>query len=122
MPVALHHIQRYAKTSRETPGITRAIFLNCVCSFIYTRTCSAGLGVMTLLDRPFADFVQRNHNGATDVISRNIDPFGAEYSFGVLAAFYLEGSVFDSLKARAVAQDGLAASLIASGFITPTLK
>jgi len=90
--------------------------------WLWLGAASAGLGAMTLLDKPFADFVHRNHNDATDVVARNIDPFGAEYSFGVLAAFYLEGSVFDSPKARAVAQDGLAASLIASGMITPTLK
>ena len=39
-----------------------------------------------------------------------------------MAFFYVGGAVFDNAKARAVAQDGLAASLIASGMITPALK
>ncbi len=77
---------------------------------------------MTFLDRAFSEIVQRNHNDVTDAISRNIDPFGAEYSGGVLAAFYVGGALFDNPKARAVAQDGLASTLIASGIITPSLK
>ena len=52
---------------------------------------------------------------------RSLNGFGAEYSFGVLGGFYLAGVVFED-RAKAVGLDGLAASLIASGMITPVLK
>ena len=81
-----------------------------------------GLAAMTLLDRSFSSFIERNHNSTTDSISYNVSRFGAEYSLGVLAAFYVGGQIFDSPKARSIAQDGVAASIIASGIITPTLK
>lgn len=81
-----------------------------------------GLAAMTLLDRSFASFIERNHNSTTDTVSYNVSRFGAEYSLGVLAAFYVGGQIFDSPKARSIAQDGVAASIIASGIITPTLK
>src|SRR5882672_2609533 len=77
---------------------------------------------MALLDKPFSDFVERNHNSTTDTISRNIAPFGGEYSAVVLGGFYLGGLVFHDPNARAVAQDGLSATIIASGIITPALK
>ena len=83
---------------------------------------SAGLAGLTFLDKPIADLVSRNQNSTTDAIAREIEPFGAEYSFGVLAGFYVAGAALDNPKARAVAQDGLAASVIASGLITPLLK
>jgi membrane-associated phospholipid phosphatase len=82
----------------------------------------AGLGAMTLLDRPFGDFVERSHNGTTDKISSEVARFGTEYSFVILGGYYVGGLVFDSPKARAIAQDGVAASIIASGMIAPTLK
>ena len=52
----------------------------------------------------------------------NAERFGAEYSLGVLGRFYLAGALGNNDKASAVAQDGLAASLIASGPVTPTIK
>ena len=90
--------------------------------WLWFSVATVGLAGMTFLDRAFSEIVQRNHNDVTDAISRNIDPFGAEYSAGVLGAFYLGGALFDNPKARAVAQDGLASSLIASGIIVPTMK
>lgn len=80
------------------------------------------LGTVAVLDKPIRDAAQRNRNSASDRIARTFEPFGAEYSFGVLGGFYLAGVAFDDPKAVAVAQDGFAASLIASGIITPALK
>jgi len=90
--------------------------------WVWFSVATAGLVGMSFLDRAFSEIVQRNHNDVTDAISRNIDPFGAEYSAGVLGAFYVGGALFKNPKARAVAQDGLASTLIASGIITPSLK
>src|SRR2546425_9842781 len=107
---------------QDTRHILTAPFYWDKYNWLWCGAAGAGLAAMTLLDKEFAAFVQRNHNDTTDLVSRNIDPFGAEYSFGVLAGFYVGGALFDNPKARAVAQDGLAASLIASGIITPVLK
>lgn len=90
--------------------------------WIWFGGAAAGLTAMVLLDKPFSEFVERNHNSTTDTISRNIDPFGGTYSFGVLGAFYVGGLLFKNSNARAVAQDGLAATIIASGIISPAMK
>src|SRR5689334_15545678 len=76
--------------------------------WIWFSVATVGLVGMSFLDRAFSEIVERNHNNVTDTISRNIDPFGAEYSAGVLGAFYVGGALFKNPKARAVAQDGLA--------------
>ncbi|HEY0456660.1 MAG TPA: phosphatase PAP2 family protein [Verrucomicrobiae bacterium] len=90
--------------------------------WLWAGAAGGGLVAMSLLDKQFASFVGRNHNSTTEKIASNIDPFGAEYSIGVLGAFYVGGAVLQNPKARAVAQDGAAASLIASGIISPSLK
>ena len=82
----------------------------------------AVVGTAVLLDRPVQNAVQRSKNRTSDNIARFFEPFGAEYSLVVLGGFYLAGSVNDDPKAKAVAQDGVAASLIAAGLITPALK
>lgn len=79
-------------------------------------------GTAVVLDRPIQNAVQRNRNRTSDKVTRVFEPFGAEYSLAVLGGFYLAGAINDDPKATAVAQDGLAASLIASGLITPALK
>ncbi len=81
-----------------------------------------GVGMVALLDRPVRDGMQRNRNDTTDQIARIFEPFGAQYSFGILGGFYLAGAALDDSDAKAVARDGIAASLIAGGIITPVLK
>ena len=83
---------------------------------------AVAIGGVMFFDKDVSDFIARNHNHTTDEVAKNIDPFGQEYSFGALGAFYVGGVLFHDPKARAVAQDGLAASLIASGIISPALK
>lgn len=82
----------------------------------------ASVAGLMFVDKPIQDFLRSHRNGTTDSISEHIAPFGAEYSAAILAGFYCGGALFDDPKARAVAQDGLAASLIASGMIAPALK
>ena len=82
----------------------------------------AVVGTAVVLDRPIQNAVRRNPNRTSDKVTRFFEPFGAEYSLAVLGGFYLAGAIDDDPKATAVAQDGLAASLIASGLITPVLK
>jgi membrane-associated phospholipid phosphatase len=81
------------------------------------------LGILTtaaLVDRPLQDEMRRhtpNNNSAVLQVER----LGAQYSVVVLGGFYLAGTVGNET-ASEVAQDGLAASLIASGLIAPTIK
>jgi len=79
------------------------------------------IGVAAIADRSVRDEMRRhapNNNG----FMLGVERFGAEYSLVVLGGFYLAGATGNNDKATAVAQDGLAASLIASGIITPTIK
>jgi membrane-associated phospholipid phosphatase len=77
-------------------------------------------GVAVIIDRPVQDEMHRhapNNNGFMLTVER----FGAEYSVGVLGAFFLAGAMGNET-AAAVTLDGFAASLIASGIITPAIK
>jgi hypothetical protein len=63
---------------------------------------------------------EEHHVG--DNLTKSFQQFGASYSFLVLGAFEAYGLAVDSSKAKAVAFDGVAASIIASGMIAPALK
>ena len=82
----------------------------------------AVVGAALLLDRPVAEHVDKHQNDALDRDLKVVEPFGAEYSYAVLGAFYAAGAVTHDSNAKQVTGDGLAASLIASGIITPCLK
>ncbi len=83
---------------------------------------AAGLiGVAAIADGPIRDEMSR-HAPNDSRFMRNVERFGAQYSLGVLGGFYLAGAIGDNETAQAVAQDGLAASIIASGMITPAIK
>jgi membrane-associated phospholipid phosphatase len=79
------------------------------------------VGAALFVDEDLARAIRRNRNSGTDAVARDFKPFGAEYSFIILAGFEIEGLIFDDDESRAVAQDGLAASIIAGG-ITEGLK
>jgi membrane-associated phospholipid phosphatase len=78
------------------------------------------LGVGVIADRPIRDEMRRhtpNNNG----FMLSVERFGAEYAALTVGGFYLAGAMGNTTSA-AVAQDGLTASLIASGIVTPTIK
>jgi membrane-associated phospholipid phosphatase len=75
-----------------------------------------------VFDNDIRKAVQRNRNPTTDDIFKAIAPFGAEYSLAVLGGFYVGGEIFKDPRSKAVALDGLAASIIASGLIDQSLK
>jgi hypothetical protein len=83
---------------------------------------AATIGVTMAFDRDIQKIIQRNRNDTTDHIFKAIDGFGAEYSGGVLAAFYLGGEIFNDPNATSVALDGISGTLIASGLIAEPLK
>jgi hypothetical protein len=75
----------------------------------------------------FADTDVRQHvlthqSPALDDLTRIVEPFGSWYSIGVLGAFGVVGLVLHDADARDTAIDGVLASLLASGIITPSLK
>ena len=79
------------------------------------------VGVAAILDRPVRDEMRR-HAPNNNPFLHHIERFGAQYSFVVLGGFYVAGAIGNNDTAVAVAQDGLAASLIATGIITPAIK
>jgi membrane-associated phospholipid phosphatase len=76
----------------------------------------------TYLDEAIRDWDQAHRASPSDTFAKEIAPLGANYSLFALGAFYLAGTIWEKPKARAVAQDGLAASLITSVLILPALK
>ena len=79
------------------------------------------VGVAATLDGPIRDEMRR-HAPNDNRFLHHVERFGAEYSLAVLGGFYLAGVSGDNETAISVAQDGLSASIIASGIITPTIK
>jgi hypothetical protein len=82
----------------------------------------AAVGAATLLDRPVRDAERRDHSSASNQIAQDTAPLGNAAAFGVLSAFYLEGLLGNDERATSVAKDGLIASVIAGGFVTPAIK
>ena len=83
---------------------------------------TVGVGAATLLDKPVFDAFQKHPHTTSNKIANIFEPFGAEYAIGILGLFYLDGLATQNPKATAVAQDGIAASLIGPGLITTGLK
>lgn len=77
-------------------------------------------GTAVVIDGPLRDEMRRQPGNSSFML--NIERLGAEYSVGVLGGFYLAGSMANDDTAIMVAQDGLTASIIASGLITPAIK
>ncbi len=80
----------------------------------------AVVGTALVIDRPLRDEMRR-HTGDNTFITQ-VERFGAQYAAGVVGGFYLAGVLTDDQTSIQVAQDGIAASLIASGIITPAIK
>lgn len=81
------------------------------------------LGIVStaaIMDRPLQNEMHR-HAPNDNRFMLHIERLGAQYAVGVLGGFYLAGASGNDTAAK-VAQDGLTASLIASGLITPSIK
>ena len=84
---------------------------------------AAGLIVVAALaDRAVRDQTQNHKSGALDDLTRIVEPFGSEYSYAVLGAYGVVGLVFHDADSRDTAIDGVMASVLASGIVTPSLK
>ena len=84
---------------------------------------AGGLAVgTTAFDRSIRDSVQAHRSAGLDRFSRAFEHLGTDYSFVVLAGFEGYHFLADDQRSQVVFVDGLAASLIATGIITPILK
>ncbi len=75
---------------------------------------------------PFDDQIKRNvqahRTSGQDRFFSHWQNFGSSYSFILLGGFEACGELGGDLRAKNVAMDGLAASIIATGLIAPTVK
>ncbi len=79
----------------------------------------AGVGVTAAFDHTIRTQVQARRTAGEDRFMRQAENFN---TFFLLAGFEAWGELGANQRAKNVAMDGLAASIIASGLITPTLK
>lgn len=82
----------------------------------------AGIGGALLLDEPVYDEIQRNRTESMDDFAKAVETFGSTPAFGIMGAFYVAGSFLDNSRAKTVAMDAFASSLVSAGMITPALK
>lgn len=119
----VHVRSRFTSLLRgDARHFVRAPFLWSRSDWARAGAATAIVGGAILFDQSGRVEVDRHSNSSTQKIARIVKPFGAEYSWGVLGGFYLAGTYLHNEKARSVARDGLASSLIAAGAITPILK
>lgn len=83
---------------------------------------AAGIGAVMLVDEPVYEEVQRNRTAAIDDMAQVVESFGSYPSFGIMGAFYAAGSLLEDDKAKRVAMDSFASSLVSAGIITTTMK
>lgn len=82
----------------------------------------ASVGAAALLDSRVRDWERHDHHRLTDQMAKGFEPLGSGGAWGVLGAFYLTGVLGNDSRTRSVGEDGVIASLIAGGLITPALK
>lgn len=80
------------------------------------------VGLASLLDTTVQSGSQRMRTLARDTFTEYAQRFGEEYSWMVLGGFELVGRLTNNPRARGVAMDGVSASVISAGLITPALK
>jgi hypothetical protein len=80
----------------------------------------AVVGTALVIDKPLRDEMRR-HSGDHSAIVQ-VERFGVQYAAATIGGFYVFGALTDDEEAVQVAKDGVAASLIASGIITPAIK
>lgn len=90
--------------------------------WLWTGAAAAAvIGTGVLMDKRESDPVEDAQH-RVDRLATKLEPFGGGYSLVTLAGFYGAGKLFDSPRASAVAEDGLTASIIAAGIISPAVK
>ncbi|MGH7501538.1 MAG: phosphatase PAP2 family protein [Longimicrobiales bacterium] len=83
---------------------------------------AAALGVLSLADGEVRDFARRNRGALADDVAREAKPYGRIGSAAVVGLFLGGGLVLNDARARAVAIDALAASVLTSAFVVPAFQ
>ncbi len=89
--------------------------------WMWLSTSAVAIASLSLADEPLSD-AARDHGPTFGFVGDTMNEFGSAGSFALLGGFYLVGAIGRDSKAKNVCLDGLAASLIASGIITPVLS
>jgi membrane-associated phospholipid phosphatase len=88
---------------------------------LFSLEVAAVVGIGTA-DRTLRHDVLRGPNATESNLAETFRPLGTYASFGVLGGVYLGGVIAHDARAQETALDGLIASAIAAGVITPVLK
>ena len=79
-------------------------------------------GVALAADPGVEGYVEEHNSESISRALKWVEPFGAEYAIGLIGAFYAGGLITGDSTARHVGEDGIVASILAGGIITPALK
>jgi membrane-associated phospholipid phosphatase len=82
---------------------------------------TAGLAALSLADESLSDSA-REHGSSLGFVGDQLEGLGDGRSFLLLGGFYLAGVIGKDSKAKNVCLDGLSASLISAGILTPVLS
>jgi membrane-associated phospholipid phosphatase len=82
----------------------------------------AAVGSAATLDNELQTRIQRHRTSSSDSLANAIRPAGGWGALGALGVTWLVGEAGHNPNLKATAEDGLEASLIAGGLITPALK
>ncbi|HEX3528794.1 MAG TPA: phosphatase PAP2 family protein [Thermoanaerobaculia bacterium] len=82
----------------------------------------AGIGAVGLLDGRIRDAEARDHNHVVDQVTHYAEQMGNGGAVGVLGVFYLASLATGDQRSRWVAEDGVAASIIAGVILDPAIK
>lgn len=82
----------------------------------------AALATLSLADGAARDVARRNQGRTGDAVARALKPFGRAGSAAVVGAFLAGGLVLDDDRARAVAIDAIASTLVTSALVIPALQ
>ncbi|MCB1033293.1 MAG: phosphatase PAP2 family protein [Acidobacteria bacterium] len=79
------------------------------------------VGAVSLLDDQIRDSVRDGGQGSRD-LATTVRPIGREAGLVFLGVSWMAGKTFDKPRLRAMATDGMEATLLSAGLVTPALK
>jgi membrane-associated phospholipid phosphatase len=82
----------------------------------------AAVGAAATVDNELQTRIQRHRNSSSDNLANAIRPAGGVGALGAMGITWLVGEAGHNANLKSTAEDGLEASLIAGGLITPALK
>lgn len=80
------------------------------------------LALVTTVDDDVEQFAETHQGRVGDAWLGTLEPFGEEYSIGLVVGVYGAGWLLDRPALRRTAVEATASSVVAAGIVTPTLK